>query len=554
MSVNVTQPDTQGLLAFLATGKKLGVELPAHLEEKLALLEESDKRIKVALVGGFSVGKTSIAAAWLGKIREDMKISHAESSSAVTVYNVDGNIQLVDTPGLFGFKEKSIESGKAEAYREMTRKYVSEADLLLYVLNPSNPIKESHKEELNWLFRDLNLLPRTVFVIGSFDQVANLQDEKDFAKKLAIKKDNVVQRLKDLVNLTSEEAKSLSIVAVSANPYDEGHEHWAEHQEEFRKLSHIGDLQEATSRQLELSGGSEAVKTQTALSIVKDVVQRQMVPVTAAARTAWRLADGVLEKAREESPRLERYKREAGTAQRALRSWVLDYFNDLIVEARNTGQGEFGDFFVRNLGEGGKVLEERVALRFEEELGPISTQLSTMGMSFLDTSSDWSWIGSIGKGATTLGKSGVINNTSIIAARDALNLGIKFKPYGAIKLAAKANVALAAVGPAIEGFRMIKKILDNREFEQTRGKIISALEEQRNDLTEVLKAPEFINIHFPQLGQMQTLFETIRGAAAEARDYAEQIQKWAEKGQELCLRFGIQAPELSDESILLISD
>lgn len=551
MSVNVTRQDAQGLLAFLTTGEKLGVELPAHLAEKLARLEDSDRHIKVALVGGFSVGKTSVAAAWLGKPREDMKISHAESSSTVTVYNVDGNIQLVDTPGLFGFKEKGIESGKAEAYREMTRKYVSEADLLLYVLNPSNPIKESHKEELNWLFRDLNLLPRTVFVIGSFDQVADLEDEGDFIKQLDIKKDNVVQRLKDLINLTSEEAGSLSIVAVSANPFDEGYEHWVENPDEFRKLSRIGELQKATSRQLEIAGGPEAVKAQTALSIVRDVVQRQMVPVTIAARTACRLADEASEKAREEFPRLERYKREAGMAQRALRIWVLDYFNDLIVEAKNTGQEEFGNFFVRNLGEEGKVLEERVALRFEEELGPISTELNTMGMNFIDTSSEWSWVGNISKGAANLGKSGIINNASILAARNALNLGIKFKPYGAIKLATKANLALAAVGPAIEGFRIIKKILDNREFEETRSKIISVLKEQRNYLTEVLKASDFIDVNFPQFAQMQAFFETIRNTAAAARDYTEQIQKWAEKGRELCHRFGIQAPEIPDKSDII---
>ena len=552
MSVNVTRHDAESLFAFLTTGEQLGVEFSAHLAEKLARLEEGDRPIKVALVGGFSVGKTSVAAAWLGKPREDMKISHAESSSAVTAYNVDGNIQLIDTPGLFGFKEKGIESGKSEAYREMTRKYVSEADLLLYVLNPSNPIKESHKEELNWLFRDLNLLPRTVFVLGSFDQVADLEDEDDFTKKLAIRKDNVVQRLRDLIHLTSEEAGSLSIVAVSANPFDEGYEHWAKHPDEFRKLSRIGELQKATSRQLEIAGGSEAVKTQTALSIVKDVVQRQMVPVTVAARTALRLADNAFEKANEESPRLARYKREADTAQRTLRSWVLDYFNDLIVEARNTGQEEFGDFFVRNLGQGGKVLAERVTLRFEEELGPIFTQLNTMGMNFFDTSSDGSsWVGSLGKGAASLGKSGIINNTSVLAARDALNLGIKFKPYGAIKFAANANMALAAVGPAIEGFQIIKKILNNRKFEQTRAQIISILDDQRNDLIEALKAPDFMNEHFPQLTQMQALFETIRRGAAEARDYAEQIQKWADKGRELCHRYGIQAPELPDESHII---
>ena len=77
-----------------------------------------------------------------------------------------------------------------------------------------------------------------------------------------------------------------------------------------------------------MAGVPEAVKAQTALSIVGDVVQRQMVPIPIAARTAVRLADESSEKAREEFPRLERYKREAGTAQRALRNWVLDYFNE----------------------------------------------------------------------------------------------------------------------------------------------------------------------------------------------------------------------------------
>ena len=291
----------------------------------------------------------------------------------------------------------------------------------------------------------------------------------------------------------------------------------------------------------------EAVKAQTALSIVRDVVQRQMIPVTTAAQSACKLAIAASEKAKEEAPQLDRYKREAGKAQRALRTWVLDYFADLIIEAQNTGQEEFGEFFLRNIGEKGKVLAERIQIRFEEELGPISAQLSTMGIAFLDANSDWSWIGNIGKSAVGLGRSGIITNTSILAARDTLGLGIKFKPYGALKLASKANIALAAVGPAIEGALMVKKWLDDRKFQDTRTATVSALKVQQDELKEILKAPDFVSVYFPQLVEMQTLFEQIRQAAEEARRYAEAVRHWAQDGRELCYRFGIQAPEAPDE-------
>ncbi|GAA8290725.1 hypothetical protein HpBT171_06640 [Helicobacter pylori] len=52
---------------------------------------------------------------------------------------------------MLGFKEKIADSGKIERYKDITKKYVSEAHLILYALNPSNPIKESRKDDLNWM-------------------------------------------------------------------------------------------------------------------------------------------------------------------------------------------------------------------------------------------------------------------------------------------------------------------------------------------------------------------------------------------------------------------
>ncbi len=56
-----------------------------------------------------------------------MKIAHQESSDAVKIYDIDNEMELVDTPGLFGFKAKEHDSGKIEHYKDITKKYISEA-------------------------------------------------------------------------------------------------------------------------------------------------------------------------------------------------------------------------------------------------------------------------------------------------------------------------------------------------------------------------------------------------------------------------------------------
>ncbi|EJB70110.1 hypothetical protein HPHPA8_0642 [Helicobacter pylori Hp A-8] len=229
------------LLDFVHTGEEYGIKVEESLKDKIrnAMENVAGQKLKVALVGGFSCGKTSIAAAWIERLDKSMKIDHEESSDEVKIYNIDDEIELVDTPGLFGFKVKEHDSGKIERYKDITKKYISEAHLILYALNPSNPIKESHKDDLNWLFRTLNLLSRTIFVISRFDEEADIEDEEDYNKRFKIKKENIQNRLNELISLSEEEKESLIIVAVAANPYGEGVKYWLKHQEEFQKLSHI---------------------------------------------------------------------------------------------------------------------------------------------------------------------------------------------------------------------------------------------------------------------------------------------------------------------------
>ncbi len=102
------QENLEKLLDFVKTGEKYGIEIEESFKAKInsAIQSATDQKLRVALVGGFSEGKTSIAATWIERLDKSMKIDHQESSDAVKIYDIDNEIELVDTPGLFGFKEK----------------------------------------------------------------------------------------------------------------------------------------------------------------------------------------------------------------------------------------------------------------------------------------------------------------------------------------------------------------------------------------------------------------------------------------------------------------
>ena len=134
------------LEGFISQGDEFGLAISNDIKHKLAnsLQMVEDDKLKIALVGGFSEGKTSIAAAWLGKIDPStMNISASESSNSVKVYDIDEQYQLIDTPGLYGYKEQaSVDATEIEKYKDITKKYVSEAHIILYVMNSKKPLHE----------------------------------------------------------------------------------------------------------------------------------------------------------------------------------------------------------------------------------------------------------------------------------------------------------------------------------------------------------------------------------------------------------------------------
>ncbi len=534
------------MLDFIHTGEKYGINVEESLKDKIhnAIKNVADQKLKVALVGGFSEGKTSIAAAWIDRLDESMKIAHQESSDAVKIYDIDNEMELVDTPGLFGFKEKITDSGKIERYKDITKKYVSEAHLILYALNPSNPIKESHKDDLNWLFRTLNILSRTIFVISRFDEEADIEDEDDYNKRFKIKKENVQNRLNDLISLSEEEKESLIIVAVAANPFDLGVEHWLEHKEEFQKLSHIKTLQDATQKKIEENGGKLTIIEEAKKSVIQDVIYRQM-PLAKqeqqGIKREMEYLNKMIEKRRKD---LQNLNSEISQARINLKEFITMYFSDLISQVSGTSLETFNDFAMREIGDEGINIETRVQNAFERETQGIFNEIAKIKRGFnADMNFFEKHAGTLGKiGINFLNQSGFINATNIKLARDTIaavgklagvDLAFKFKPWGTVRLAGNLNKALPLIGIAFEIGDSVMKLKKEKELEETKEKMKSNFEEAKEQMIEFINdEAKFKQTCFPNALELEKSFQEIEEKIKKTQECAQEFEKWIQTGED----------------------
>ncbi|WQU51310.1 50S ribosome-binding GTPase [Helicobacter pylori] len=540
------QKNLQKLLDFVHTGEEYGIKVEESLKDKIrnAMKDVSGQKLKVALVGGFSCGKTSIAAAWIDRLDENMKIDHRESSDEVKIYNIDNEMELVDTPGLFGFKEKITDSGKIEHYKDITKKYVSEAHLILYALNPSNPIKESHKDDLNWLFRTLNLLSRTIFVISRFDEEADIEDEEDYNKRFKIKKENIQNRLNDLISLSEEEKESLIIVAVAANPFDLGVEHWLKYKEEFQKLSHIKALQDATQKKIKENGGKLTIIEETKKSVIQDVVYRQMPPAKQALQDINRemeYLNKTLEKRRKD---LQNLNSEISQARINLREFIIRYFSDLIRQVSGTSLETFNDFVIREIGDKGINIETKVQNEFERQTQGISNEIAKIETGFnADMSFFEKHAGALGKiGIKLLEQSGFINATSIKVARDGIvatgkfvgiDLALKFKPWGAVNLAGSINKALPLIGLAFEAWDSYNKYQKQQELEKTKRKMESHFNNQKQEILDLINdETRFKQTCFPMALELEKCIQACEENVKKTQECAQGLEKWIQTGED----------------------
>ncbi|HED4421649.1 TPA: dynamin family protein, partial [Pasteurella multocida] len=553
-TIKIYQDKQQKLIAllnklnlFVKQGNQFGLDLPREMYVKLENInKKADEKLKIALIGGFSEGKTSIAAAWLGKLdKSSMKISAAESSNEVTVYDIDNECVLIDTPGLYGFKSQENDDFQIEKYKDITKKYVSEAHIILYVMNSKNPIKESHKEDLIWLFNELNLLSRTIFVLSRFDEVADVEDEREYQYHLKIKQDNVKGRLQEFLGLSQEQVGQLSIVGISANPFDEGIEYWLQNPQEFEQLSHIVTLQNATKAIVEYNGGINEIANETRKTIFSDILLQEIPKIEQKNDELQKVSNELEHLFRLQNGELEQLIKHINHARGQIKMQLNGYFSDLLMQLNGLGLEAARNFLATEIGKEGAVMNSNIQQIFFNETAGITSSLNHQVINFnakldnIDSAANQM----MKKGVNHLIKNVKLDNSIVLAARDGIRnvagmagidlaKAMKFKPYGAIKFANKLNGAFAMLGLVMEVLDSYKKAKMEEEFQEAIRSFKNDIQDQQKELlTFIDDSNKFIPAFFQGYLALQSAVQKLDEQKQAEQKRLQSFYEWKKQGE-----------------------
>ncbi|WP_350599136.1 LeoA/HP0731 family dynamin-like GTPase [Pseudomonas sp. 65/3-MNA-CIBAN-0223] len=482
--------------------EKLGLDVTQDIDKiKKAIGDVQADALRIALLGAFSDGKTSVVAGWLGQVMKDMKIDTNESSDALAIYrpdNLQDRCEIVDTPGLFGDKEKVAENGALVQYGDITKNYISEAHLIFYVVDATNPLKESHQDIVRWVLRDLNKLSSTIFVINKMDEVADLRDAEEFQQQSSIKKNNLLDKLQRFVDLSPAEREAINVVCVASNPNSRGLEFWLEQKDLYDQRSRISELKQVTQRVLDGSGRETLIK-KTGIDVVRDVLCKKI----AIAKDELIKFELLAANQRRDSARIQEDidegKRKVLATVGNLYQELSNLEKDLLNSIRTLPRDQVHAFLEAEIGFTKNDIGEKLRFRIDHLFSTAFNQSSTImnGISAsiehqLDTSSDFadsitaSALSASSRALSAVSKIPVESiKSGVFLARETLkNLTgyvYKFKPWEATKLAA--NISRWA-GPIGAGIQVLTDIISVAQQQRAEAE----LKQLQNDLAEVVKS------------------------------------------------------------------
>ena len=529
----------QGLLKVLEWAKKgnnFGLDFSDDIQKiQNALRNIEEQKIKVVLVGGFSEGKTTVAAAWLERVMDNMKIDQSESSDAIEIYRPKGledKCEIVDTPGLFGFKSK--ENGLK--YEDITKKYISEAHLVLCVLNSVNPLKNSHSEVFKWLFRDLNKLSSTIFVLNKFDDVCDIEDDDDYKELLEIKKESLVNQLDNFIRLTTQEKADLKVVAISANPYGRGLDTWLK-DKNYEEISKINTLKEATNKII--SGNRTALITGQQQSIITDVLTKKLNSINSVFNQIDKELVNNQNSIRELDYKLTQTTQEIRKNLKNLKTELLNYIKDIRIDIMGADASTFGEIFMNKIGNEGNLFNDGIENIYTEYTSFNSVKITNLEktisdqLAFRENLSNKMINGLVKDGINGLRLVPVSQMRDfILSGRNTISsltgISMKFKPWGAVKLAKNLGSALAFVGVGIEVIELFKQHENAKKLDKAREDIIAYLNDYEKNIVEQFRGSdeELIKEFAPALQKMKNMYNDMLSQDKNISNMKVQIEEW----------------------------
>ena len=533
---------------------EMGIDISESIKkiESAKCIVQKDK-ISVVLVGAFSDGKTSVVAGWVNEKFDNMKISSDESSDEILCYTPPVNPeswQIVDTPGLFGNKIGVDENGGQILLSDITKKFISEANLILYVVTAKNPIKDSHKECIRWILKDLNKLSSTIFVINRMDDVADLTDEEEYSLQARIKTENLRSKLLEC-GLNQNEANKVKVACISAAPNGNEIEVWNEHRDEYLRRSHISALENMTNSVLQNS--RENLITKTGCDILNDELSKTIELISEQEK---QIKDIFLP-AKEETQK--RNKKDLD----ALCKRIIRNKKDMNDELKNLKKQKINKIRAASMDNFKNILEDEIGIRQDDYGYILNDEINEIFQNYADTYKEWTYdLGEkfeseynkqneemenlLKKGAyvaanglKAAGQLGVGRfKAGIFAGRDLLGkigVVIKFKPWQVTKMATFATKALPVIGAAIDIVsNIVENVVEgkrNREFEKSKNDLQNLIEDTFYDIMKMLKSDdEYINQFAPSY---RILEDQVRQDEDDIKDWNSRLEKFDNWNEEI---------------------
>ena len=234
----------------------------------------------------------------------------------------------------------------------------------------------------------------------------------------------------------------------------------------------------------------------------------------------------------------------------SLRSFVLDYFTDLILQAKGLTLETCGEFFEREIGNEGFVMATTLQNEFDRQLNGVSQEISSMRLSFASEIEHFnSSVTKLGKqGVNYVVKSNLINNTSVLATRDGIvavaktlgmDLGkmLKFKPWGAVNLAKNINGALAVLGFALEAWDTYQQVQREEAFRKSQQQMVENFDKQRKEMIELLDSEHFILRFFPAYQELLGTVQEMQDNIAQRQEQRQRFHAWRKTGETIEAEF-----------------
>lgn len=535
------------LEAILRQGEHYGLDFK-ELIRKIDRVKSSlsDSRIRIVLLSSFSEGKTTTVAGLIGRIESNMKIDNDESSDEIVVYRPNGkadDFEFVDTPGLFGKKEKEID-GKNVRFSEITERYLSEAQIILYVCDAVNSIKESHAFVIEKLIRKFHKLESIIFVINKMDDAGiDLADPNDLTRGAQIKKASLVKRLKDTINLTPEEEAKLNIVCIAADPGGEGIDKWLKSPEEYKEYSHIETLRDKVDSVISASDKCQ-LQTETTNASLVDITTSVSAEIQTLAESLAESLTIAKDASNNMAIDLDLLKRDLTQNQKEMTVRLKELKKQLIADIDDASIETISSVLEDEIGVEGKditfyVLNRNVNQIIKEcsEANDISINTRTENINKQASIQEQAMekAADVVSGAL---KNANISGETVKSIRNVLAKDYKFRRWGAIKLGKNVtkvlNVAGKFLAVALEAVKWYKDARNQKRLEETKdllkeevNKMIAGIYKTFDNDSAYYEnfAPSFLQLQSETQKRDEDL-QILQGKANALKEYSQILTKW----------------------------